>query len=152
MLIDDRFHYFNQEIVPRCEEYEKITDQNGFSYVGLLEQNFLKVRSSLEDIYRTAYPEKDFKGFESLLDYHKKVKISAHVQDLKTPLIFIQAKNDPLSIWKELEDDLMPQVKKNPLFQTVVTKHGGHGSFVWVYGEDWLFGKIQNFIEKLNLN
>lgn len=146
LLIKNQHKFLKRDLKTACPDM--VADDS--SYIGLLESSFSKIQNGLEHIYRTAYPKRKFLGFNSLFDYHEKIKISDHLNELKIPLLLFHSKNDPMSLYGEMEKVLFQPAKTYSLVEIQVSQYGGHASFAWVYGEQWLFGHVNSFLKSLS--
>lgn len=77
-------------------------------------------------------------GFESALAYYKAASSGTKLQDVKTNLLIMNAKDDVMAL-----DPVLPydQVSKNENLCMITTEHGGHIGW-YGSGEDRWFSKV----------
>ncbi|XP_071701814.1 embryogenesis-associated protein EMB8-like [Rutidosis leptorrhynchoides] len=89
-------------------------------------------------------------GFKSVDEYLQKSCSADHIKNVRTPLLCIQAKNDPIA-----PDRAIPRedIKENPNCLLIVTPKGGH--LGWVAGENapvgcpWTDPMVMDFLQHL---
>lgn len=89
-------------------------------------------------------------GFKSVDEYLQKSCSADHIKNVQTPLLCIQARNDPIA-----PDRAIPRedIKKNPNCLLIVTPKGGH--LGWVAGVDapvgcpWTDPMVMDFLQYL---
>ncbi|KAL7607989.1 embryogenesis-associated protein EMB8 [Lactuca sativa] len=89
-------------------------------------------------------------GFKSVDEYLQKSCSADHIKNVQTPLLCIQARNDPIA-----PDRAIPRedIKMNPNCLLIVTPKGGH--LGWVAGEDaplgcpWTDPMVMDFLQHL---
>ncbi|KMZ60404.1 Abhydrolase domain-containing protein [Zostera marina] len=74
-------------------------------------------------------------GFKSVDDYYFNASSSLSIKDVRTPLLCIQAENDPIAPSRGIPHQ---EIKENPHCALIVTPQGGH--LGWVAGEEAPFG------------
>ncbi|XP_039141968.1 embryogenesis-associated protein EMB8 [Dioscorea cayenensis subsp. rotundata] len=74
-------------------------------------------------------------GFKSVDDYYYKASSSKSIEHVRTPLLCIQAANDPFAPSRGIPRE---EIKDNPYCLLIVTPQGGH--LGWVAGDEAPFG------------
>ncbi|PWA50446.1 hypothetical protein CTI12_AA472430 [Artemisia annua] len=89
-------------------------------------------------------------GFKSVDDYYLKSSSSNSIKHVRTPLLCIQAANDPIAPNKGIPRE---DIEDNPNCMLIVTPKGGH--LAWVAGDEAPFGAswtdpvVMDFLEYL---
>lgn len=79
-------------------------------------------------------------GFRNARLYWHQASTAKLLEELASPLLCINALNDPL-----IPADTLPPPSKNPLVQFCRPQQGGHGAFMGM-PSDWLFQTVYNFL------
>ncbi|KAG0488587.1 hypothetical protein HPP92_007398 [Vanilla planifolia] len=90
-------------------------------------------------------------GFKSVGDYYLNSSSSNSILHVRTPLLCIQAANDPIAPARAIP---LEEIKENPHCLLIITPKGGH--LGWVagneapFGAPWTDSVVMEFLENLN--
>jgi predicted alpha/beta-fold hydrolase len=133
--------------------------QKGFTRI--YERMFVKSMNKKLEEKRKAYPDLPvFEGstlyefddqvtapihrFKDAKDYYLRCSSGQFLDDMKTRVLLIHSKDDPLCPFTMVP---MKSIKQNPCIDYIITKHGGHVGF-WSRPYGWLNRIIANYFSK----
>jgi predicted alpha/beta-fold hydrolase len=95
------------------------------------------------------FPENwNFKAFslESLDAYMQTTRIAAVIQDVRTPLVLLSARDDPAVSYDQFRE-VAGSAAENPWVICYSTDHGGHFAYDTVYGKEYVGRVLQLMLE-----
>ncbi|XP_027355507.1 embryogenesis-associated protein EMB8 [Abrus precatorius] len=130
-----------------CKIFKKhalLFEDIGGEYNIPLAANAKSVREFDDGLTRVSF------GFKSVDEYYSNSSSSDSIKHVKTPLLCIQAANDPIAPYRGIPRE---DIKENPNCLLIVTSKGGH--LGWVAGDNAPFGApwtdplVMDFIQYL---
>jgi predicted alpha/beta-fold hydrolase len=87
-------------------------------------------------------------GFKDRFDYYRKCSCGQFLEGVRTPLLIINARDDPFMAPSSLP---IPEEIRNPMVCLAYTSYGGHCGFfsgmATVRGDSWIGSHLQRFFE-----
>ncbi|XP_010919344.2 embryogenesis-associated protein EMB8 [Elaeis guineensis] len=154
VIADEDFHKGFNNVYDRAlaRALRKIYKKHALLFEGLggeynipMAANARSVREFDEGLTRVSF------GFKSVDDYYFNSSSSSSIENVCTPLLCIQAANDPIAPSRGIPRE---EIKGNPHCLLIVTPQGGH--LGWVAGEEAPFGApwtdpvVMEFLEHLD--
>ncbi|CAA7399800.1 unnamed protein product [Spirodela intermedia] len=127
------------------KKHSLLFEDMGGEYNIPLAANAQSVRDFDEALTRVSF------GFKSVDDYYFNSSSSDSIKDVRTPLLCIQAANDPIAPSRGIPRD---EIQANPHCLLIVTPQGGH--LGWLAGSEAPFGApwtdtvVMDFLELLH--